>query len=156
MKSEPERILIVGYGNELRSDDAVGRHAARELGRGGIAAIDVHQLAPELTEPLSEVDLVYFIDASTALAPGAVQVRAIEETSSGILDHHVAPGGLLRLCRELYGRAPRALLITIGGQSFEFGIGLSQPAMQAVQEVVDRLRNSLPPSPCDSIGVSAK
>jgi hydrogenase maturation protease len=136
MKSRPDRILIIGYGNELRSDDAIGRHAARELARRGAAAIEAQQLAPELAEQLSQVDLACFIDASASLAPGEIRLRTVQESRDGILEHHVTAGSLVRLCRELYGCAPRAFLITAGGQSFEVGMGLSRAALDAVQKIV--------------------
>jgi hydrogenase maturation protease len=136
MKSKPDRILIIGYGNELRSDDAIGRHAARELARRGIAAIEVHQLTPELAERLSQVDLACFIDASASLAPGEIRLRTVQESGDGILDHYFAAGSLLRLCRDIYGRAPHAFLITAGGQSFGAGMGLSRAAFDAVQKIV--------------------
>ena len=46
-------LLIIGYGSELRSDDAAGVVAARELARYGLRAIPVHQLTPDLAESVA-------------------------------------------------------------------------------------------------------
>ncbi len=140
MKSEvDQKLLIIGYGNELRSDDYVGRRVAQELARRGMPAIDVNQLTPELAERISQVKTVCFIDASAVLEPGAIQVREVHEVSNRTVDHHIDPGALLRLCRELCGRSPTALIVTIGVESFEFGIGLSNTALEAVQIIVDSM-----------------
>jgi hydrogenase maturation protease len=61
------RILIIGYGNPLKSDDGLGWHAAQELSREltppGVKVIRAHQLTPELAEEASTAELVLFIDA---------------------------------------------------------------------------------------------
>src|SRR5580704_15594719 len=51
------RTLVIGYGNPLRSDDALGWHASRLLAQAlagqEVDVITCHQLTPELAEPLS-------------------------------------------------------------------------------------------------------
>ena len=136
MNSQPDEILIIGYGNGLRGDDGAGPLAARELRRRGLAARDVHQLTPELAEALSRVALAVFIDAGADLAPGQVRAVTVAEGDRAPVDHHATPGGLLRLSREVYGRAPHAVLITIGGASYECGSRLSSAARRAVGQVV--------------------
>ena len=69
-----ERRLVIGYGNRLRGDDGVGWEVASRLAAAvpseAAHILTVHQLTPELAEPVSEADLVIFIDASRVGEPG--------------------------------------------------------------------------------------
>jgi hydrogenase maturation protease len=137
MRSRHDGILIIGYGNMLRGDDAAGPRAARRLRRRGIPAIDAHQLTPELAETVSRAALVVFIDASVDAPPGEIRVTPVWDSRRAVVDHHAGPGGLLRLTRDVYGRAPKALLISIGADSFELGRPLSKAVARAVRRVVN-------------------
>ena len=94
------RPLILGYGNSLRGDDAVGPRLATIL--GGVA---VQQLVPELAERLAAEERVIFVDARADLAPGDVQLMPVDGESAST--HWCSPGSLLRLALEVYGKAPR-------------------------------------------------
>ncbi len=136
---ESATTLIVGYGNELRGDDAVGRHAARELRRLGFNALDVHQLTPELSDPLAQTGRAFFIDSDASLPPGAIRVTMIEPACDRSIDHVGGPAYLLSLASELYGHVPEARLIGIGPASYDFEEGLSETVARAVAEVVRNL-----------------
>ncbi|MEO8391518.1 MAG: hydrogenase maturation protease [Chloroflexota bacterium] len=60
-------ILIIGYGNPLRSDDAIGQQIAQamkdRLNRSDVEVLLTYQLTPELIYSISEAQLVVFIDA---------------------------------------------------------------------------------------------
>lgn len=77
----PGGVLVIGYGNVLRSDDGVGVHAAGRLARDPrLARVDVRavvQLAPELAADFAEMSLVVLVDASVDAAPGQVLVRRL-------------------------------------------------------------------------------
>lgn len=90
------KVLILGYGNELRGDDALGPQVARAVAQAvaptvaqqgaqqGVQAINptvviqsdhdvrtiaLHQLTPELAADLAEVAIALFIDARLPDAP---------------------------------------------------------------------------------------
>src|SRR5215472_4005839 len=69
------RVLIIGYGNPLRADDGVGWRMACRLGElvrdEPFEVLAVHQLTPELAEPISRAELVIFVDASHNGLPGS-------------------------------------------------------------------------------------
>jgi len=145
---EPARLmagtLIIGYGNTLRSDDALGWRAAEQIAAshtGGNIEVQLHhQLGPELAEPLSEVDLAIFIDAGCQGTPGQVSCQRVEpsDASSGFT-HHFHPGVLLTMAKHLFGRCPRTFIISVVGESFACGETLSpavQRALPAVQKLV--------------------
>jgi hydrogenase maturation protease len=125
--------LIVGYGNTLRGDDAVGPQLATML--GGIA---VQQLVPELAERIAAEDRVIFIDARTDLAPGDVQVMPVAGDSAST--HWCSPGWLLHLAQEVYGRSPEAILIGVGAESFDIGAPLSAAAQEGMEKALAQIR----------------
>ena len=137
------RLLVIGWGNPLRGDDAFGFLAAEKL-RELLPEVDVlalHQLTPELMEPVSQAERVIFIDASAEGEPGELRCGPVEaSTSAEAFTHHATPAGLLAGARALYGSAPPALLYTVRGECFEFGEGLSP----AVQAALDRLLRLIP------------
>lgn len=136
------RVLLIGYGNSLRGDDALGPMALERLRNllEGTEYISCHQLGPELAEPIANSDLAVFIDASATGEPGAVHVqrlfiKARQSSNSASLTHHMAPGVLLEMAQTLYGRAPQAMLVTGTGANFESGEGLSEQAQEALKVI---------------------
>jgi hydrogenase maturation protease len=137
------RILIVGYGNPIRGDDALGWRAAERLRElvtdPDVEILTLHQLAPELMEPLSQVDLAIFIDAAAAgPEPGAVLERRIEPRASGAASftHHATPEALLWAARALYGRAAEGRMISVTGADFSYSMDLSPTVQARLEDVV--------------------
>ena len=135
------RVLIIGYGNPLRGDDAAGFLAAERL-RDLFPALDieilaVHQLTPELADPISRAGRVVFIDAAATGEPGLIYRRPVAPAlDTGTFTHQGTPAALLALTRVLYGEAPRAVLITVAGLDFGFGAPLSAPVKRALETLV--------------------
>ena len=102
---------------------------------GGVA---VQQLVPELAERLASEKSVVFIDARADLAPGDVQTMPVDGESAST--HWCTPGSLLRLALEVYGKAPEAVLIGIGAQSFDFGAPLSAAAQRGMEKALVQIR----------------
>jgi hydrogenase maturation protease len=141
------KVLILGYGNPLRTDDGFGWQAAERL----IALVDdpnvdirpLDQLTPELAEPLSRAGQAIFIDAAREGTPGELCRQPIEPQPAGAFTHHVTPATLLALARDLYGHAPAAVLFTAAGLSFDFGQTLSESMEAALGEVCARVLSLL-------------
>jgi hydrogenase maturation protease len=141
--SSPDRsrALIIGYGNPLRGNDAVGWRATELLAAypgiaadAGVRIETVHQLTPEIAESIASADTVIFIDAAASEcdAPGClrcVEVRA-EEPTPQALGHHLTPGLALAYARAVYAASPTAYLASVTAASFDFGAPLS-PAVEA-------------------------
>ncbi len=136
------RTLIIGYGNTLRGDDGFGRRAAERLrdvlDDPGIEILSVHQLTPELIEPVSRAQRVIFLDAAAGPEQGKITVTTLEagDAPSGFT-HFATPAALLAGAKALYGGAPSGVLITVIGAAFEVGEGLSDPVERALQRLVD-------------------
>jgi len=138
------RWLVLGYGNELRRDDAVGPLVARAAAAWGdplIDARDLHQLTPELAEPISRADAVIFVDAVLASADALATLVPLSARAEPQPDGHLSsPGGLLALAERLYGRRPPAWLLNVPVSDLEFGETLSPLARRNVEAALARLR----------------
>jgi hydrogenase maturation protease len=142
--------LLIGYGNRLRQDDGIGSWIA-DLASGltpeheDFRVLAATQLLPEHAALIAENDLVIFADSSRSLPAGEVNLHRVnpEETqrSGGI--HDLAPSGLLSLARELYGAAPQAWLLAVGGGQFDLGEGLTIATEKCAAEVLRYLRSVL-------------
>ena len=124
------RILIIGIGNPLRSDDGLGWHIARELSRelprDDVQVMATQQLTPEVSDFVSRAELVLFIDAAQDGEPGTLRCEPIVPADApGRHSHSLSPAGVLKLAQELYGRCPAAYLLTIAAESFDTGDSLS-------------------------------
>jgi hydrogenase maturation protease len=136
-------ILVIGYGNDLRGDDAVGPRVAAavaEWDAPGVRALAVHQLTPELAETLAAADLAIFVDASASPEQEEVEIQltapADRDTALG---HTCAPRMLLALAESLYGSRPPAWSITVPAQSFALGAGLSPAAERGLAAALQRI-----------------
>jgi hydrogenase maturation protease len=142
-------VLVIGYGNVLRGDDGVGwaaaRRLARRLPRRLASVMMVHQLLPELAEPISRAQRAIFIDADERLAPGQVCQKIVRplDRADGTIGHHQSPGGLLRLARDLYGRAPEAMVFSIGATSFDFRPTLSAEVRRALPGLLESVAQAV-------------
>jgi hydrogenase maturation protease len=139
-------ILIVGYGNRLRSDDGLGVRAAEELSKAGPAVgteiLVRHQLTPELAETISHVELVLFLDASRVGQPGEIRCTQVDPHPPEFLfAHQLTPETLLSLCSELYGRCPQAFQILLCGECFDLGDELSARAAAGLPHLVEVVQN---------------
>jgi hydrogenase maturation protease len=147
-----DHALVIGYGNELRGDDGVGPHVARQLAARrlpGVRALALQQLTLELAEDLAAARLAVFIDARASPGQEAVEVARIEPGGEGPpLTHACHPSALLRLAQILYGSAPEAWLISIAGKNFGLKEGLSDQAgryAHAAMEHVEAILSTTTP-----------
>jgi hydrogenase maturation protease len=131
------RLLVIGYGNDLRSDDGVGPKVAgavQKLELPGVQVIACHQLMPELTERVAEANRVVFVDAAVD-EPREVRWRELTPAdSSQMMTHAADPRTLLAMARDVYGKYPQAWWLTIPAVNFEFGEELS-PLTQSGFEI---------------------
>lgn len=140
-------VLILGYGNTLRGDDALGVHAAHALHDfyctdGGIRVLATSQLTFDLAEDISQAQFILFIDAAIGGPPGDIrseEVRAADEKVR--FTHHWTPRTLLMLARQLYGTVPSAISLTMAVGSSEVGVGLSQEVQRNLPALLERAKS---------------
>jgi hydrogenase maturation protease len=149
MKSHADepRILIIGYGNSLRGDDALGCIVAerleRRVDRSQVRVLTLHQLTPDLAEPVSKVNLAIFIDACADRPAGEVDCRNVvaENQASRSFDHHASPEQILALSKSLYAQVPESCVFSVGGESWGFDMPLSPAVQAAIPRVIDSIEN---------------
>jgi len=135
---------VIGYGNALRGDDGAG-YLAAELLRERINSADVevlsmHQLMPELMEPISRARQVIFMDASVVGKAGKVnRIPLRPAPSCSRFTHEATPEVLLAGAQALYGHTPDAVLYTIPGRFFDVGQELTPSVRRAVEGLVGEL-----------------
>jgi hydrogenase maturation protease len=138
-----EGVLVMGYGNALRTDDGLGWHAAERLADDrrliGATVTSRLQLTPELALDVSRATLVVLVDARHDVPAGVLSVRRVTRSSDARLtwSHHVDPAGLLALAEDLYGRAPAMFTVGLGVASIEAGDDLSPAIRAALPTVID-------------------
>ena len=136
-------VLVVGYGNPLRSDDGIGWHAAGLLATDprldGARVLARHQLVPELAADVSRASLVVLVDAAADGDPGSISVRRIGSPPPTPItwSHHLTPDTLAGLADALYGAIPPIVLVSVAAGSFAESDRLSGDLERALPEIAD-------------------
>ncbi len=150
-RSTQYSFLIVGYGNELRGDDAVGAQVANTVASWNlpqVSSIVVHQLLPELATKLAAVDYVIFVDAcgeescARTIQLSPISATQSNRTATALTRAHSAQG-LLALTQKLYGHTPQAWLLQVPTESFDFGKQLSSTALRGSDQAVQTIERFL-------------
>lgn len=148
--SSPCRPVVIGVGNEFRSDDALGLLVARELRRRVGNAIRVLEMCGEgasLIEAWGPTDCVWLIDAVRSGSPPGT-VHRVDATEARVpawffSSHQFGVAQAVELARAL-GRLPRRLVLYgIEAGEFKEGIGLSDRVLHSVPELVTLVEQEL-------------
>lgn len=136
-------VLVIGYGNDLRSDDGAGRWVADRvegLGLRGVEVRSVSQLTPELTMAIAGRRLVVFVDASVEageLALDDVEVGGdASDVGGSVMTHHGDPRSLLSLVDTVGDRPGRVVVVSIPASNLEMGFELSEATRTAAEAAV--------------------
>jgi hydrogenase maturation protease len=140
----PDAVLVIAWGNPLREDDAVAWHVLEGLRslkpRPGLPALKLrhaHQLMPEMAECVSRAAGVVFVDARRDGTPGEVRCEEIAPSAGqNPLAHSLSPQALLLFAEQLYGRAPKAVVLSIAGERFGMGEELSPVVRRALPRAI--------------------
>jgi len=143
------RRIVIGYGNPLRGDDGLGWEVAGRLAASiadeSVAIMTVHQLTPELAEPVSKAEMVIFVDASYEGTPGTWRCDEVKPApaTTNPLGHHFDISGLLAYARAIFDANPRAFVVSVAAESFECQDGLSPTVEAALPEIVRHIRDRM-------------
>ena len=133
------KVLVIGYGNTLRGDDAAGVKAAELIAQRHpeFEYIYLHQLVPELAEQIGDYDIVFFIDAQKDITQTNARLIAPSVGADQPHTHFISPESLLSLSQQLYQHLPaKAYIIGIPASQFEFSEELSAQTAQGVIDCV--------------------
>lgn len=124
----PAPVLVFGYGNPSRGDDALGplvvdRLRARpDAGvRDGVDLLTDFQLQVEHALDLRGRARVVFVDAALGLGAPFRWSRVAPAQVPGWTTHRMTPSALAAVYRDLFGPPPVLELLAIGGDRFELG-----------------------------------
>jgi len=146
--SKPEvrtRVLVLGVGNRMRGDDAIGSVVAERLVREGtVPALDCGEMPDNYVGRIWELspEEIVFVDAcSFAGEPGEIRVfdeSALERIANAPLSTHQVPLptiiGLIRMKPDI---ARRVRLVGIQPAQIEyFREEMSEPVRAAVPKVL--------------------
>lgn len=123
-------VWVLGVGNPLRGDDGAAATLVQrvEASFPGVQWVLTHQLTPEWAETLKEAQRVLVIDAAMEGPPVRhfrVSEEAAEKGWAAPSSHHFGPRELEVLARSLYGSRMRVSVLSLRGESFNLGEGLS-------------------------------
>ena len=129
------KLLIYGYGNPGRQDDALGIVMADRIkawidehGFNSLAVDQNYQLNIEDADKIRDYDLVIFVDASVK----DIQDFELEEVTPTMTTefsmHSVSPAFVLGLCKEISNACPKVFQLHIKGYEFKFMKKMSNKA----------------------------
>ena len=149
-------VLVIGWGSELRGDDAAGLVFARRLEAEAIPGVEVAvvpQLTPELAWDVAGAEQVVFADA---VMPGSVAgvesdpvIRQLDQGESvparfiPTCVHSLGPEGVLELAAALYDKRPQAWVLYLPVFDFDLGLEISPRAEAVVDQGLRILRAHL-------------
>lgn len=142
----PQPILIIGIGNEYRSDDAVGLLVARALQTRKLPRVSIQEATGEgtaLLEAWRGRDAVILIDAVTSGAPAGT-IHRLDARSSplspdlfALSTHAFSVAEAIELARALGNLPQRLVIYGVESQQFVAGMGLSPEVESAVQKATE-------------------
>ena len=143
-------LLVFGWGNRSRGDDALGPLFVEQLGAamadavagGEIELLDDYQLQPEHALDLVGRQRVLFVDASLkAAAPFELSTVHADPTPAAVSTHALSPQALLQVYLRVHGaEPPPCTLLAIRGESFELGAPPGEAALQNLRSALDWAR----------------
>ena len=146
------RPLVIGLGNEYRSDDAAGLRVARELRSrlpNDIKTIELSGEGTALMEAWKGAAHVILIDAvRSGAAPGTVfrfeaHRRSLPTNFFHYSTHAFGVAEALEVARALNQLSAKLIVYGIEGKNYSAGLTLSREVETAIPEVVNLIFHEL-------------
>ncbi len=147
MTARRPRLLVLGIGNLLMSDDGVGVHAVRELRkqvRAGVLVTEVGTAILEAVPLLEWADRVLVIDALQAGAePGTLYFAHLSQIQrcSPLSLHDVDLAAALALVRP--SKQPEIHVLGVEPESLELGLELTERVRKAIPSIISTVNSTL-------------
>ncbi|MBS0299497.1 MAG: hydrogenase maturation protease [Proteobacteria bacterium] len=138
------KLLLFGYGNPGRGDDALGPlliERVNQLGLAGITCLVDMQLLIEHATDLSGFDQIIFADADMSCREPFEYSAVRAEKDDSYTSHALTPAALLHVYQHIrQGAEPPAFLLRIRGYRFELGDTLSTQANHNLIAAIRKIR----------------
>lgn len=128
------RTMVIAVGNDARGDDALGPRLLARVADAGFPGVSTQlefQLQVEHALDLAGADLVLFIDAAHGLHRPCELQELEPARATPAFSHALAPETVLAVLEQLEGHAPPAFQLSVRGECFGLGSGLSAVAEEA-------------------------
>ncbi len=144
-----KKILIYGYGNPGRQDDAIGSRFTELIEKWveeqkitNIKTDCNYQLNIEDAATIAEYDTVIFVDASIVPEVEDFKLETIEPNDARIefTMHAVSTAFVVDLCRKIYSKTPEAYVLHIKAYEFELIEKLTPKAEKNMMEAFEFLK----------------
>jgi hydrogenase maturation protease len=145
-KPNPQKLLVIGVGNEFRNDDAVGINVARKLRKLNISAIQIMEDTGDgakLIEKWKDQDVVVVVDAaSSGSEPGMIyRFDAVKQKMPtqffNYSSHNFSVAEAVEMSRTLNQLPKRLVVYGIEGKDFAQGNSVTSPVKKAAEYVLD-------------------
>ncbi|MDH3460543.1 MAG: hydrogenase maturation protease [Burkholderiaceae bacterium] len=144
-------VLIFGWGNPSRGDDALGPVFIERLQDlltpamlGRVELLTDFQLQVEHALDLIGRDQVLFVDASTSCAHPFEVSSLLPLRDQSFTTHALSPASLLQVYRDVQGiEPPSCTQLAIYGERFELGEPLSDAALSNLEQALSWTLNWL-------------
>lgn len=144
------RVVVLGVGNILMSDEGVGVHAVEALANqyaipDEVEVIDGGTAGMDCLDRIADADLLLIADCvrKQGRAPGAITRLADEEINAWfntkISPHQVGLSDVLAAC-SFHGISPKkVVLVGVQPESFETSMELTPTVAAVLPQMIDRL-----------------
>jgi hydrogenase maturation protease len=132
-------VLVFGYGNLSRGDDALGplllQYIEDNIDLKDIELQTDFQLQIEHALDLENRQLVLFVDASVSCENAYDFYELTPARDNSYTTHAISPSSVLAVYQDIKKqRPPPCFLLSIKGESFELGEGLSTNAKNHLEQ----------------------
>lgn len=149
-----EKVLILGIGNTLLSDEGIGIHLVNAMQQKvgdipGVTYMDGGTLSFTLAEPIAQADGLIVVDAARMKQPaGTLQVfhnEAMDRYLSGNRSsvHEVSLSDLLDIARLSETLPAQRCLVGVEPKELDWGESLSDPVAPAVERGIREILSIL-------------
>lgn len=149
-ESQTAPVLLIGIGNELRGDDALGRLIARRFcGEPGIRVVEENGEGADLIAAWAGAQTVILVDAVESGAPPGTIHRfdAVAAPLPAELfrcsTHAFSVAEAVELARVFEELPARLILYGIEGRNFAVGSALSPEALNALEAAEEEIRREI-------------
>lgn len=140
MSASLKPILVFGYGNPSRGDDALGPafvEAIEALALDHVDCLTDFQLQVEHALDLQGRQKVVFVDASSTLTDNFAVTKVIPDRDNTFTTHAISPAAVLQAYQQIEHQAPPpTFLLAIRGEAFALGKPMSASAHAALREAL--------------------
>ncbi|TNF99293.1 MAG: hydrogenase maturation protease [Gammaproteobacteria bacterium] len=139
-------VLVFGYGNPSRGDDAIGPEFLRMIDRARLEGrvpdiFDVltdFQLQVEHALDLEHRKLILFVDASVSASSAFEFSQVMASKDNSFTTHAMSPSALMAVYENVSSiTAPEAFLLAIQGFEFSLGKPISNKARDNLENALD-------------------